>query len=66
MCLSPQPINKAKLLKKADQEKISLAVSQQVALVGSQRLYEKINNNFKEGGFDAIFAKVCISIFLFF
>ena len=48
----------AKLLKKVDQEKISLAVSQQVALVGSQSLYEKINKNFKEANFDAILAKV--------
>ena len=48
----------AKLMKKVDQEKISLADSQQVALVGSQRLYEKININFKEKRFDAMFAKV--------
>ena len=58
MCLSPRPANKAELLEMADQEKISLAVSQQVDLVGSQSLYDKINKNFKEGGFDAIFAKV--------
>ena len=48
----------ALLLKQADQEKIDLAVSQQIALVGSKSLYEKINKNFKEHGFDAIFAKV--------
>ena len=58
MCISPRPYNKALLLKQADQEKIALAVSQQVALVGSQSLYDKINKNFKENGFDAIFAKV--------
>ena len=51
------PLNTS-LLEKVDQEKISLAVSQQVALVGSQSLYEKINKNFKEERFDAIFAKV--------
>ena len=49
---------KQQLLKQADQEKIDLAVSQQVALVGSKSLYEKINKNFKEKRFDAIFAKV--------
>ena len=58
MCISPRPYNKALLLKQADQAKIALAVSQQVALVGSQSLYDKINKNFKENGFDAIFAKV--------
>merc|ERR1719219_2366978 len=40
-----------------DPEKISTAVSQQVALVGSQSLYEKINTNFREGKFEAFFAK---------
>ena len=48
----------AKLRKMADPEKITSMVSQQVALVGSQRLYEKINNNFTGVRFDAIFAKV--------
>ena len=65
MCLSPRPANKAELLEMADQEKISLAVAQQVALVGAQSLYDKINKNFKEGGFDAIFAKVQHFLVLF-
>ena len=66
--LSPRPCDKAELLKMADPERISLAVSKQVALVGSRSLYEKINNNFKEKRFDAIFAKVKSqnSIFLFY
>ena len=46
------------LMKEADQRQISSAVSQQVALVGSQSLYERINNNFKIGRFEAFFAKV--------
>ena len=48
----------AELMKEADQHQISSAVSQQVALVGSQSLYERINNNFKIGRFEAFFAKV--------
>ena len=58
----------AKLMKTADPEKISSVVSQQVALVGSQGLYEKINSNFKEGRFEAFFAKVKLesSILLFY
>merc|ERR1719219_2006649 len=40
-----------------DPEKISSAVSEQVALVGSQSLYEKINTNFREERFEAFFAK---------
>ena len=68
ICLSPRTDDNAELLKKADQQKISLAVSEQVSLVGSQSLYEKINKNFKEYGFDAIFAKVKLknSFFLFY
>ena len=38
----------AELMKEADQEKISSVLSQQMALVGSQSLYERINKNFKE------------------
>ena len=59
----------AELMKAADQDKISSTVSQQVALVGSESLYQKINKNFKEGGFDAFFAKVKLldnSILLFY
>ena len=48
----------AELIKMTDPDKISSAVSQQVALVGSQSLYEKINSNFKEERFEAFFAKV--------
>ena len=50
--------NNAKVMEAADPNKISSTVSQQVALVGSQGLYERINNNFKEGKFEAFFAKV--------
>ena len=38
----------AELKEAADQEKISSAVDEQVALVGSRVLYERINRNFKE------------------
>ena len=55
----------AKLIEEADQEKISSAFSQQVALVGSESLYERINNNFKEERFEAIFAKVNLENRLF-
>ena len=48
----------AELITMTDPDKISSAVSQQVALVGSQSLYEKINSNFKEERFEAFFAKV--------
>ena len=50
--------NNAKVMEAADPNKISSTVSQQVTLVGSQGLYERINNNFKEGKFEAFFAKV--------
>ena len=52
----------AKVMEASDQEKISSAVSRQVALVGSQVLYERINRNFKEGRFEAFFAKVKVYI----
>ena len=52
----------AELMEAADPEKISSTVSQQVALVGSQSLYERINTNFKEGRFDAFYAKVKLDI----
>ena len=42
----------------ADQDKISAAISQQIKLLGSTRLYERINNNFKIAKFEAHFAKV--------
>ena len=48
----------AKLMEAADQEKIDSALAQQIALVGSRRLYERINKNFKEVKFEALFAKV--------
>ena len=58
----------AELMEAADPDKISSTVSQQVALVGSQGLYERINNNFKEGRFEAFFAKVKLetSLLLFY
>ena len=46
------------LRKEADPEKIASAVSQQVELLGSQSLYERINTNFKEMKFEAFLAKV--------
>ena len=45
-------------MKKADPDKISSAIAEQVALVGSQSLYERINKNFKELKFEAFLAKV--------
>ena len=58
----------AELMEAADPDQISSVVSQQVALVGSQGLYERINSNFKEGRFEALFAKVKLesSILLFY
>ena len=52
----------AEVMEASDQEKISSAVSRQVALVGSQVLYERINRNFMEGRFEAFFAKVKVYI----
>ena len=52
----------AELKEAADQEKISSAVDEQVALVGSRVLYERINSNFREGKFEAFFAKVKVYI----
>ena len=49
---------KADLMKKADPDKMSSAVSQQVALLGSRSMYERINNNFKELEFEPLLAKV--------
>ena len=46
------------LVQAADQGKISSAVSQQVALLGSRRLYERINTNLKISKFEPHFAKV--------
>ena len=48
----------AELRKEADQEKISAAIAEQVALVGSQSLYERINNNFKKLKFEAFLIKL--------
>ena len=50
------------MMEAADQDKISSTVAQQVALVGSQDLYERINTNFKEGKFEAFFAKVKLNL----
>ena len=44
----------AELMKK----KIDSAISEQVALLGSQRMYDRINNNMEEGKFEPLFAKV--------
>ena len=46
------------LMESADQDKISSAVSQQIALLGSKKMYERINKNFKKERFEALFAKV--------
>ena len=48
----------AELMKAADQDKISSAVSQQIALLGSRSRYERINLNLKLGRFEPLFAKV--------
>ena len=53
-----EQLNLEKLWKAADLEKISTAVSQQVAIVGSRSLYERIDNNFKKQKSEALFAKV--------
>ena len=39
-------------------EKMDSAISQQVALLGSQRMYDRINKNMEEGKFEFLFAKV--------
>ena len=39
----------AELMKSADQNKINSAISQQIALLGSREMYERINRNFQEG-----------------
>ena len=55
----PEPeLFMAELMKEADPDKISTAIAEQVALVGSQSLYERINKNFKELRFEAFLAKV--------
>ena len=46
------------LVRAADPGKITSAVSQQISLLGSRRLYERIDNNFKISKFEAHFAKV--------
>ena len=46
------------LVQAADPAKISSAVSQQISLLGSRKLYERINNNLKIAKFEAHFAKV--------
>ena len=48
----------AELMKEADPDKISSAIAEQVALVGSQDIYERIDSNFKELKFEAFLAKV--------
>ena len=48
----------AKLMRSADRDKINSAVFQQIALLGSESLYERINQNFMDGRFEALFAKV--------
>ena len=57
-CYNMRWLINAKLMEAADQEKIDSALAQQIALVGSRRLYERINKNFKEVKFEALFAKV--------
>ena len=43
-------------------KKISSAISEQVALIGSRSLYERIDKNFKELKFEAFLAKVKLII----
>ena len=45
------------LVQAADPAKISSAVSQQISLLGSRRLYERIDNNLKLAKFESHFAK---------
>ena len=55
----PEPeLFMADLMKEADPDKISSAIAEQVALVGSQGLYERIHDNFKKLKFEAVLAKV--------
>ena len=55
----PEPeLFMAELMKEADPDKISSAIAEQVALVGSQGLYERIHDNFKKLKFEAVLAKV--------
>ena len=59
----PEPeLFMADLMKEADPDKISSAIAQQVALLGSQSLYERIHNNFKELKFEAFLATVKLSV----
>ena len=49
------------LVQSVDQVKIDSAISQQVSLLGSQRLYDRIDLNLKLSKFEAHFAKVFLS-----
>lgn len=62
-CYAMRWLINAKLMEAADQEKIDSALAQQIALVGSRRLYERINKNFKEIKFEAVFAKEHFDLF---
>ena len=55
----------AELMKSADQDKINSAISEQIALVGSRSIYERINKNFKEQRFEALFAKVNYDLIIY-
>ena len=51
------------IVQAADPAKISAAVSQQISLLGSRRLYERINYNLKMAEFEAHFAKEQCDLF---
>ena len=51
------------IVQAADPAKISAAVSQQISLLGSRRLYERIKNNLKIAKFEAHFAKEQCDLF---
>ena len=46
------------LVQMVDQLQLDSAVAQQVELIGSHKLYERINHNLKISKFEAHFAKV--------
>ena len=49
------------LVQSADKLKIELAISQQVELLGSHKLYDRISSNLKISKFEAHFAKVSLA-----
>jgi len=55
--------NNNKLLEKTDPAAVKAVVNEQVELLGSQLLYQRINNNFLEQKFEAFFAKEQFKLF---